>query len=358
MKVLHIINSMGSGGAEKLLSDYLIKSKDDANITHSLYILTVQNNRFLDRLIDNSVNLKISNRSNLYSPLHLIDLFTLIKTEQPNIVHVHLFPAFYYVGLISCLFPNIKFVMTEHNTTNRRRLKRLFKFIEITIYKRFNHIVAISEAVKESLNKWLEHKCEISIIYNGIDFEYFSQAEYLDIRSKYNFQKNSLLVIMVASFTLQKDHKTLIQALKRLPEEYYLLLVGEGSNKLSVQNLVKDLGLSKRVIFMGFQENIAKLYKSSSIAVLSSHYEGFGLAALEAMATNIPLIVSDVSGLSEIVTDKNLRFPVGDSRVLSEKIIHFTRSHIRPNYSDMLSNYSIQAYNNNLLNLYQSLLSS
>lgn len=358
MKVLHIINSMGSGGAEKLLSDYLIKSKDDADITHSLYILTAQNNRFLDRLIDNSVNLKISNRSNLYNPLHLIDLFTLIKTETPNIVHVHLFPAFYFVGLVSFLLPDTKFIFTEHSTNNRRRNKFFLKPLEHFIYGRYHQIIAVSKSVKNSLAQWIGLKEKIAVIHNGVDLDRFINASKIDLRSEYNLPKDSILLVMVARFSPAKDHETLIRTMAILPDNYYLFLAGEGSTKNSMEELSKELNISNKIIFLGFKNDIPEIIKSCNIAILSTHYEGLPIAAIEAIATGTPLIYSSVPGLEGEFRNVAFELPSNSTYDLHKAILNVTNNLSDSKKLSNMNKYSLDTYKNHIESAYVTLIRS
>jgi len=296
MKILHVINSMGSGGAEKLLSDYLIHSKDDEN-KNILLLLSNKKNRFLNILEKHSINTIVSEKSSLYNPLHLISLYRTVKMQSPDIIHVHLFPAIYYVALISIFFPQVKFVMTEHSTTNRRRSIAILRPIERFIYSRFHKIIAVSDTAKESLSNWIIDDKNIDVIINGIDLDKFINSKEIDLRSELNLGIDTKLLVMVARFSPAKDHETLLKALSMLPEEYHLLLVGEGPTKKTVYQLSKKLNIDHRIKFMGFRDNVAETIKSSDIAILSTHYEGLPISAIEAIATGTPLIYSSVPGL-------------------------------------------------------------
>ena len=106
---------------------------------------------------------------------------------------------------------------------------------------------------------------------------------------------------MVARFSEQKDQPTLIKAIKELPENVHLLLIGEGTLKQKNENLAKEIGVSDKVHFLGFRNDVERILKTVDIVVLSSNWEGFGLAAAEGMAAGKPVIASKVEGLREIV---------------------------------------------------------
>lgn len=109
---------------------------------------------------------------------------------------------------------------------------------------------------------------------------------------------------MVGSFSPHKNHSLVLEIMKRLPEEYKLILVGEGRLKSIIEEKVqKDILLNTRVCFLGFRNDIARIIHTGDISIIPSLYEGFGLVAVEAMACGKPVIASNVIGLSGIVSN-------------------------------------------------------
>ena len=134
-------------------------------------------------------------------------------------------------------------------------------------------------------------------------------------------KKSDCLLIMVAGFRKQKDQDTVIRALKHLPYNYHLILVGDGERKEELCDLVSELRLTSRVNFLGIRSDVYGLIKMANVAILSSHWEGFGLAAVEAMAAGIPVIASNVDGLAQVVSGGGLLFEKQNEDDLSEKIL-------------------------------------
>ncbi|WP_407537334.1 glycosyltransferase family 4 protein [Cetobacterium somerae] len=108
--------------------------------------------------------------------------------------------------------------------------------------------------------------------------------------------------------------------MKFLNESYKLILLGDGNNK-SEKELVDELNLKERVYFLGYKSNVAEIVKSCDIAVLSSHWEGFGLAAVESMALGIPTIGSNVDGLREVLENGGIVFEKEKEKDLYRKIM-------------------------------------
>jgi glycosyltransferase involved in cell wall biosynthesis len=326
MKILHVINNLGSGGAEKLIEDTLTIMNQYSNIEVEILILTGENNVFGEELRNSGINIYNLETFNIYNPINIIKIKKFIKNNNYDLIHVHLFPVFYWVTIANVLnFKNkIPLVMTEHSTHNRRRNYKFFKFFDKFIYNQIDKIISISKDTQSNLKKWLdidEDNSKFKIINNGIDTEKFQNAKSYkknNLLKEYNY--GDVFVTMVGRFSEQKDQKTLIKAINNLPDKFHLLLVGRGNLKSNCENLVEDLDLNNRVHFLGFRKDIKRILKTSDIIVLSSNWEGFGLAAVEGMAAGKPLIASNVSGLKEIVKGSGLLFEPGNKKELTKLI--------------------------------------
>lgn len=325
MKVLHIINSLGSGGAEKLLEESLPLMNNIEGIEADILLLSDENNVFDKTLIERGINIDIVPRRNLYSLANIFYIRQYIIKGKYDIVHAHLFPAFYWVSSVAKLiFKNKpKFVYTEHSTHNRRREKSYLRHVEKFIYDSYDKIISISQQTEDNLIEWLKPKnsAKFIVIENGVDIEKFRKAKpYSKSDLNSQFAEDTKLVCMVGRFTEAKDQATLIKAMKKIPDNVHLLLVGEGHLKEKNKELAIEIGVKGRVHFLGFRNDIPRILKTVDIFVLSSNWEGFGIAAVEGMAAGKPVIASDVPGLREIVKGAGLLFSVGDSDELAREI--------------------------------------
>lgn len=128
-------------------------------------------------------------------------------------------------------------------------------------------------------------------------------------------------LVMAAAFRAAKDHETVICALHHLPDEYHLLLAGDGERRKMVEGFVESQNLSHRVHFLGNRQDVAAVLKTADVVVMSSHYEGFGLSAVEGFASGRPVVASDVPGLREIIGGAGILFPQGDAKSFAHQII-------------------------------------
>lgn len=327
LKILHIINNLGSGGAEKLIEESLRIMNEIESFEVDLLLLTDKGNVFYKGLIEAEVKIDIIPIKKLKSPLNIFHIRNHIVKGKYDIVHAHLFPTIYWVSIASKLMicNKIKFIYTEHSTHNRRRDKKYLRFLEKFIYSSFDRVISVSKSTQKNLIDWLKPKAKdinkFVVINNGININKFKEAEpYNKSMINNKFTDNTKLLCMVSRFSEAKDQATVIKSMKYIPEDVHLLLVGEGPLKDYNKKLAEDIGVSNRVHFLGFRNDVERIIKTSDIIVQSSNWEGFGLSAVEAMAAGKPVIASNVSGLRDIVVDTGILFERGDIKSLSSKI--------------------------------------
>jgi len=315
MKILHVINSLAAGGAEKLVSELASAQSNLPENNVSVFTFNSSQDIFRSRLSAN-VNFRNTKSNSFYSLNNLQLLYKEIKNH--DIIHVHLFPALYIVAFLSFLIPSKKITITEHSSYNRRRSKKLFKYIEKVVYSRFSTIICISSGVELTLKKWIGNKYKTILISNFIDIESISHTPIL-IESI--FKPEDVKLVMVGSFSAAKDQRTVLKALKELPDQFKLLLIGDGPKRKEVEILALDLGLMERISFLGIRKDVIEILKTCDYGILSSHWEGFGIVALEYMATNIIALGTNVEGLNEVLPIKENLFTVGDYKGLSKRIL-------------------------------------
>lgn len=327
VRILHVINNLGSGGAEKLIEESLPLLNKMEGVEADVLLLTDRQNVFQETLEEHHVNVHVVPFRNIYSPRNIFYIKEYIVQGKYDVVHAHLFPCQYWTSLASKLIlqNKPKFVFTEHSTHNRRRDRSYLRSFEKFIYSGYDKIISISSKTQDSLISWLKprpsdlHK--FVVIENGIDINKFKNAlPYKKEEICSGFTENVRLVCMVGRFSEQKDHTTLIKAIAKCPPEVHLLLVGEGPLKQKCMDLSTELAIGDRVHFLGFRRDVDRIYKTSDIVVLSSHWEGFGLVAAEGMAAGKPVIASDVPGLAEVVGGAGVLFEKGNSEELADKI--------------------------------------
>ena len=323
MKILHIINSLVTGGAEKLIIDTLPLYKKEG-VDVDLVLLNGKDTPFHKKMAAVFTgNIFSLGSYSVYNPIQIINLYRYIK--KYDLIHVHLFPSLYWVAIVKFITNSkTKLVYTEHNITNRRFESTYAKPLDSWIYNKYDCLVGITQPICDLLANRFGRQDTIRLIENGIDLNQmrnaltYSQAELSEICGV--DVRNKKVLLQVSAFRPQKDQLTLIKSLNRLPDNVVLVLAGGGELLEEVKSKTNELGLLHRVFFVGIRTDIPSLQKSVDVIILSTKYEGMSLSSIEGMASGKPFIASDVPGLSEIVRDAGILFPYGESDKLAEII--------------------------------------
>ena len=320
MRVLHIINSLRMGGAEKLLAKMACLMKANG-VDVELLVLDRKGAMFMDLLQEREVSFSFSPIQTLYSFLQTKAIKALAKNQAYDIIHTHLFPAQLW-STMALSRSGIPLITTEHSTYNRRRDYKIYRKIDRWMYGKYAKIICNSQVTKDCLEQWVpETPPKTVLIHNGIDLEAFDSAEAYPREILINgYDPGIRLLLKVSSFSQAKDHATVIRALADLPDRYHLLLVGEGPKEKEIRNLTASLGMNPRVHFLGVRTDVSRIAKSVDVLIQSSHWEGFGLSVVEGMACGLPVIVSRTPGLADIFQKAALSVPVGNAQALAEMV--------------------------------------
>jgi len=318
MKILYIITGLRFGGAEKLL--YLtckqLSGKYGAEI-HVVYFDPYAPMRFLFAGIN--VTTALFRRNLALLPRLLLH----IRREKYDVVHTHLIHADIYGRLAALLagptaIPVI--FTTVHDLDWFRWQKGLyFSLVRKIDYwlssPRRNHVIAISRSVRNLLIEKQNYSAnKIVLLYNAIEVT-------TDSASKPSHPK-VIRCLYLGRLVKKKNIPCLIRAMALLrAPNLQLTIVGEGEEEASLKQLVKDLNLSSFVRFHPATLEVASYYQQSDIFILPSTYEGLGIVILEAFSHRLPVIGSNVHGISELLADnRGLLFENDDSVGLAERI--------------------------------------
>lgn len=215
---------------------------------------------------------------------------------------------------------NRKYLTTEHSTSNRRRSNKILGMIDKFIFNGYDEIVSISHATENSLYDWIGgEKEKYAVIPNGIDLSIFENSIPIP-RDEIGAEEGDIILMMVSRFHQSKNQKGAAEALEYLPEKYKMIFVGDGVLEEDVKKHVKEKKLESRVKFLGKRKDIPKLLKTADIIIQFSFFEGFGMTAVEGMATGRPVIASNVPGLADVVEGGGIICP-NDSKELAKIIL-------------------------------------
>ncbi|HEX2142116.1 MAG TPA: glycosyltransferase [Candidatus Limnocylindria bacterium] len=167
--------------------------------------------------------------------------------------------------------------------------------------------VAVSDEVAASVRTaYRPPRRRLATIPNGVDVDrYGYEVDRAAVRRSLGLPAESRLVIVVAKLFRQKGHDVLLAALRSrpLPDDIGVLFAGEGPERRALEASISAMGLDGRVLLLGERPDVADLLAASDLFVLPSLWEGLPMALLEAMASGLPVVATDVAGSRQVVVD-------------------------------------------------------
>jgi len=315
-KVLYVNWTSEIGGAEKSLLSLLHCINRER--FYPLVVLPDNRGPLFDELESDNIEVITMplNRLRKINPVPYIatvfNLFKLIRKNRIDIAHSNIRFTNQY------LVPAAKLARVPVVSHVRALLSREW-FLEYLFWLS-DFFVANSKATEDKYEPYLRKNQKTVVIYNGVDLDRYVPHESKNIiRKKFKIPEGIFLIGVVASLVPSKGHNWFIQAFKKLVELHpnmYALLVGDTKVDNTIEYLselkeeVEKLGLSEKVIFTSFIEDMSELYNSLDLLVLPSKEEPFGRVLIEAMSMQRPVIATNGGGCPEIIVNGKTGFLV------------------------------------------------
>lgn len=318
MRVLLLSNSLGIGGAERLvvsLADQLVARG------HQVMVVSLTGPTLFK---PSSPQVEVVALHMAKTPAGFVRGYLavrrLIRRFQPDVLHSHMVHANLLARLVRLTITLPRLICTAHNTNEGGRLRML-------AYRLTDALADLStnvshEAVAAFEQKGAVPRGRMLAVMNGIDCAefYADPASRAQMRRTFDCADAEQVFIAVGRLTEAKDYPNLLQAFVQVSmqcPQASLWIVGDGPLRGELEALRDSLGLAGRVRFLGVRRDVPAVLRAADIFVLSSAWEGFCLAAAEAMATQLPVVVTDCGGIRESVGDCGLIVAPGDSPALA-----------------------------------------
>ncbi|NDG52362.1 MAG: N-acetyl-alpha-D-glucosaminyl L-malate synthase BshA [Flavobacteriia bacterium] len=248
-----------------------------------------------------------------YAPYELLlssKLVDVAINQKLDILHVHYAiphasAAFSAQQILKTRNIDLPFITTLHGTdiTLLGKDKSFQPVIEFAI-NQSDAVTAVSESLKEDTYQFFDINKDIKVIPNFIDPSLYRFAEDIELRAQFA-EKDEVIITHISNFRKVKRVDDVIRIFEGVQQQLSakLLMVGDGPELHQVKNLARVLGISDKVFFLGKSKRIEQITSISDVFLLPSETESFGLVALEAMASGVAVISSNVGGLPEVNKD-------------------------------------------------------
>ncbi|MDA9285233.1 glycosyltransferase [Pseudomonadales bacterium] len=299
---MYIVTGLSMGGAEQqvcLLADEFAKQSDQVLLI-SMTGLAVCAPSSTSVLIE-----ELRMERSLFSFIRaFLQVVRLMWSFRPDVVHSHMVHANIFARMLRLVVRVPRLISTAHSS-NEGGWFRMFAYRATDFLTDLTTNVSHS-AVDSFLQKKASRIGRIKAVHNGIDLHRFkfSQASRDMCRDELGIDSSVRLVVSVGRLELDKDYPNLINAFalsKQQAADLELVIIGVGSLKDELQNMVTKLGIEHCVHFLGLRFNVEDWMCGADLYVLSSAWEGFGLVLAEAMACERVVVATDCGGVKEVV---------------------------------------------------------
>lgn len=326
-RVLWLTKGLGRGGTERLLAGGLPHIDRSRFQVEVAYILPWKD-ALVGEIQAGKVVVHCLGRGRGLGLGWALRLRRLVRDGDFDVVHTHMpYPA--VAARLVLRRPAPIIVHTEHNLWERYRWPT--SWMNAVTYHRNRLVLAVSQGVADSIRppRWpMRPRPRIEVAVQGIDpaSARIGPAARAEGRRRLGIDPDALVVGTVGNLSAKKDHKNLMNATVSVLETYpdlRVVLVGSGPLEEELRQHVDRLGLSTAVVFAGSRDDVADLLPAFDVFALSSRHEGLPIALLEAMASSLPCVATDVGGIPEALRNgvDGLLVPPGDPAALAAALI-------------------------------------
>lgn len=323
IKILHLIKSLGRGGAEMLLPETL-KLHDKERFEFFYIYFLPWKDQVVAPIEESGGEVTCISASNNFQILQRYSqVISYCKDNEIELIHCHL-PWSGFLGRLVHRKTGIPVIYTEHNIQERYHF--ITKWLNKISFNSQSMALGVSEDVTRSIVENIAPNIPVKTILNGVDTNKFqkSRGKGDEIRKKFDIPLDAIVIGKIAVFREQKKLSHWVKAFKKISEKrpgVYGILVGAGPQEEEVKNLVKELGLTDKLKLAGLQFDTVAYFSAMDIFMMSSAFEGLPIALLEAMSMECAVVSTKAGGVVEAVRDNKDGFlcDIGDYEALAQK---------------------------------------
>ncbi len=370
MKILILTNSYLLDAPNKIIAELSLYLKSQGH-TISVWSVTSNPGLLLDILNNNRIettSLRMDSYCSIFCSLY--SLRKQINQFKPDIIHATLSRPSFLVALLAHFtkLPPITWTQNgTHEWSECRFLPKTFVFHAFrSLSCRVQKIVAVSNGLQEELIKYGFASDKITTICNGVNtdkFQPLSEDEIQSLRNQLSLPQNAMIIGAAGNHRHVKGYDLLIQACAKIRDRhknFILLFWGTGPETQNLKRMTETLGIETQVRFLGFERDINKYLGILDVFVQPSRQEAFGLACAEALSCDIPVVVNNIPGLTDLVRsgENGLIADAQDANQFADTICrcYDERKSYRGCRAGILERYSLKMMDESYLRLFEEVI--
>jgi glycosyltransferase involved in cell wall biosynthesis len=335
LRVLHVVKGLGPGGAERLVCS-AAAVRDVAAFDYEVAYLLPWKSHLVPELANNGVLTHSLGRPDwprsVLVPRAQARLVRLVRERRYDILHLH---SPLVAGLVRPVIRLMgrrrpKLVSTEHN--GWRTYAAPTRVLNAVTYRLDDAWFAVSEEVRASVSS--RHRNHVEVAVHGVLLdEIRALREQRDaVRAELGLDRDDVVVATVANYRAQKAYPQLLAAARTVIDagpRVRFVAVGQGPLEDEIRREHARLRLGDRFRLTGYRPDAPRVVAACDVFTLASHYEGFPVALMEALAAGLPVVATAVGGIPDAVTDgrEGLLVPAGRPDVLAQALLRVTTDH-------------------------------
>jgi glycosyltransferase involved in cell wall biosynthesis len=304
VRILHLIDTGGPGGAETVLADLVEALPQDL---WSSRIIVPREEWLFSRLEDAHRDVRVIPSRGAAAPGLIRALMREIRSFKPSLIHAHFLGSGVYGTLASSLTDRCPLVCTFHGLSDVGSSDRLLPVKARILSRDRNRVVYVSHFLRRHLEPTLGVPGRLGlVIHNGVRFSETGGSGVA--RAALGVAPGTIVIGSVGNLRKAKDYPNLLRAARIVcarKGNVHFVIVGQWVDELGGEllRLRETLGLVERVSFLGFRKDVSALMSGFDLFVSSSSSEGLPLASLEAMGLGKPMVLTRCGGVPEMVED-------------------------------------------------------
>jgi glycosyltransferase involved in cell wall biosynthesis len=303
---MHVTFDMRIGGTEQVIKN-LIDGSDKDTWDMSIFCLEQPIGPFGEMLLEQGIQIASVQRQEGFDVSVITKLRKHITQHNIDILHCHQYTPWVY-GTLAAIGTRTKVIFTEHGRFYPDRSSWKRKYINPLMTMFTDDITAISEATKKALVDYEYIPAnKIKVIYNGIIPVNADSSKTSKLKEELGINPSKKVIGTIARLDPIKNHQMMFRAFQQVLNQYSdiaLILVGDGEERQSLEELVDNLGIRNHVIFTGYISRPQHYLDCMDIFLLPSFSEGTSMTLLEAMSLSKPCVVTNAGGNPEIIKHK------------------------------------------------------
>lgn len=321
LRVLYLLNHAGKAGTERYVESLIRKLNNDRIKAYFAYN---EEGLLVERLKALGVETFRIAMRNRFDVKAAKELSSLCKRLEIDMIHTQ-FLRENYIAILSRAFnPRVKVMYTNHFIWKNDAITRVSNRI-LTHFE--SYIIAVCNRGRDMMISNGISGSKIKVILNAVDPGYWQEPVQSTLRKEFGIPGDMFVLLCASRFAHDKGHRFLVNSLaelKRITDrKFKCVLAGDGPLLEEIKTLVKNLRLENEVIFTGFRSDIKNLYYGSDLYVNSSEHEALSFLIIEALASGLPVIATDMGGNSDIInseTNCGILVEYNDAKGMAEAI--------------------------------------